>query len=310
MNKICLVVPYFGQLPNNFQIWLNSCKANETISWQVFTDDHSAFDYPENVLVHRITFDEFKEKLMACIDFDITIDTPYKLTDYKVAYGHALSEYLKDYDFWGFCDVDLIFGNIRKFITAEILNRHDKILSRGHFTLFRNNEILNTLYKKSLAGQEPYKKVFSSPEFFHFDEWGDNGINRIAIDQGITMYDQVSFHDLDYKKYNFHTSQMLDKTNWSASSIYLWDNGSLFRLYLSQEKLVREEIFYIHFQKRNMKVALDESAPEQILIVPNEYSAYNLNLSDDQLKEILQKRVPMAKYLQFNYNRFKKRFKL
>ena len=50
-----------------------------------------------------------------------------------------------EYDFWGYCDIDLIFGNIRKFITDDILDKYDKILSRGHFTLFRNKDSINTI---------------------------------------------------------------------------------------------------------------------------------------------------------------------
>ena len=44
------------------------------------------------------------------------VNSPYKLCDYKPVYGLIFDEDLQDYDFWGHCDVDLIFGDIRKFI--------------------------------------------------------------------------------------------------------------------------------------------------------------------------------------------------
>jgi len=31
--------------------------------------------------------------------------------------------------FWGYCDIDLIFGNIRAFMTDELLNEYDIIKS-------------------------------------------------------------------------------------------------------------------------------------------------------------------------------------
>ena len=32
------------------------------------------------------------------------------------------------YDFWGHCDMDLIWGDIRNFITEDVLSKYDKII--------------------------------------------------------------------------------------------------------------------------------------------------------------------------------------
>lgn len=45
-------------------------------------------------------------------------------------------EYIKDYDFWGHCDADLIFGDIRKFVTDDILNKYDRLGVDGFFPCF------------------------------------------------------------------------------------------------------------------------------------------------------------------------------
>ena len=45
MKKICYIVPYFGKLPKNMKLWLNSCKTNPTIDWLLYTDDKTVYDY-------------------------------------------------------------------------------------------------------------------------------------------------------------------------------------------------------------------------------------------------------------------------
>jgi hypothetical protein len=37
-----------------------------------------------------------------------------------VAYGEIFANELHEYDFWGFSDIDLIWGNIRNFYTEEL----------------------------------------------------------------------------------------------------------------------------------------------------------------------------------------------
>ena len=80
-------------------------------------------------------------------------------------------EIIAGYDFWGIGDIDIVYGSIRNFMTEEILNNYDVISSRhdyitGSFCLFRNNDYINHLFMKS----KDYKKVFSSPIHFCFDE--------------------------------------------------------------------------------------------------------------------------------------------
>lgn len=49
MYKICLIIPYFGEFKNYFQLFLNSCANNPTINWLIFTDSDQAYFYPDNV---------------------------------------------------------------------------------------------------------------------------------------------------------------------------------------------------------------------------------------------------------------------
>ena len=101
MKRIAFVIPYFGKLPAMFPAWLNSCQQNPTIDFIVFTDDKTTYNYPDNVKVEYTTFDKVKKQISDLFDFENSLDTPYKLCDYKPTYGLVFAKWLKDYDFWG-----------------------------------------------------------------------------------------------------------------------------------------------------------------------------------------------------------------
>lgn len=93
-----------------------------------------------------MTFQELKKWFQSKFDFPIVLDSPYKLCDYKVMTGYLFNDYLKDYDYWGYSDADMLFGDIRKFLPDNKLEQYDKIGHLGHFTLYRNTEEINTLF--------------------------------------------------------------------------------------------------------------------------------------------------------------------
>ena len=86
VEKIALILPYFGHFKNYFPMFLNSCKNNPTIDWMIYTDSNEQYKWPLNVHVRKITFDEFRKKVQANFDFPICLDRPYKLCDYRPAY--------------------------------------------------------------------------------------------------------------------------------------------------------------------------------------------------------------------------------
>jgi hypothetical protein len=103
------------------------------------------------------------------------IEHPYKLCDLKPSYGIIFSEYLNGYDFWGYGDLDLVYGNIRKFITSDILKEYDIVSNHpdfitGHFCILRNTPFINELFMS--GGQ--YKNSFLKKKYVGFDEQSIN----------------------------------------------------------------------------------------------------------------------------------------
>ena len=146
MKKI-LILPYFGKFNNYFNLWLDSCKYNNDIDWLIITDNHIN-QISNNIKVINKTFEDLKSYIQKKFNFKINLETPYKLCDYKPYYGYIFEEYIKGYDFWGYCDCDLIFGDINKFIIQDIFDKYDKIFRRGHLSFIRNNKYINTNFFK------------------------------------------------------------------------------------------------------------------------------------------------------------------
>lgn len=183
MYSIGIIVPYFGKFPEYFPAWLSSAGHNKNIDFLIFTDNEETYDYPKNVQVTVMKFEDLEKKFQEKYDFKIALNNPYKLCDFKPAYGDIFSDELKNYDYFGYCDLDVIFGNIRKFITDEILQEYDKIFSRGHLCIIKNQPELIQLYKEKLNGINLYSSIFQDPENRTFDEkyYSDGGGDKWNI---------------------------------------------------------------------------------------------------------------------------------
>jgi hypothetical protein len=171
-KKIAVLACYQGPLPWYFDYFVHSCIYNPSIDFFIITDN-TGYDkpVPANLKFLHKSLSDISEIATEKLGFRVNIKYGYKLCDFKPAYGVLFSEILEHYDFWGHADIDVIFGNIRNFITNDLMNDYDLISVRpdwipGCFLLFRNNEKMNYLFTHS----KDYKKVFTSDIHFCFDE--------------------------------------------------------------------------------------------------------------------------------------------
>lgn len=283
MKRIILIVPYFGKLPYNFQLWLEGCRYNPSIDWIIYTDDRSKYNYPSNVKVVYISFDEMKMKIQLLYDFDIALNKAYKLCDFKVAYGEIFYEDIKGYDYWGYCDVDLLFGNIRKFITDDILVQYNKIGFQGHLTIYSNDIDTITRYRTEGEGLLSYKQVFSSEQLFCFDE---SGMDYLYEYLNISVYKEVHFAHL--KKYNqdFFLAHFSEEDNYkNKDQIFTWEKGRLLRKFLVQETIYEEEFLYIHFFCRNMNIRNIQKYSDMLVIYPNKIERLVKPINKEYIKK-------------------------
>lgn len=161
-----------GEVPWYFGYFIHSCRYNPSVDFVVVGDVLiDSTNLPENVQVLRKNSEELQELILNKTGIRCDISHPYKLCDFKPAYGMLFNDIVKGYDFWAHGDIDVIYGDIRSFITEDLLSNKDLICVRhdfltGYFLLFRNNDKMNRLFTLS----KDYKKVFSSDRHFCFDE--------------------------------------------------------------------------------------------------------------------------------------------
>lgn len=278
MKKIAFILPYFGNFPSYFQLFLNSCKHNASIDWFIFTDIEGSYDYPPNARRISMSFHELRARFQEKFDFPIALDTPYKLCDYKPAYGYLFEEYLNGYDFWGHCDLDLLFGDLRKFFPEEELNKYDKIGHLGHLSLYRNCSEINTLFMAEIGGSTRYKEVFTTPHSCIFDEWDDLSINKMFLLSGKKLWLWNAFFDAYPHDDNLvrvictiNPAELTNHPSVSRKNAFItWEDGKIYARYQRRNSWQITELAYAHFQKRDMQVACDDHEPN-ILCLPDRF---------------------------------------
>ena len=172
-HTVALILPYFGTLPNYFPLWLKSAGYNPDFTFMLFTDcDMSGYNVPDNVKVIPMTLDGVRKLIAPHLDFEFVLDTPYKLCDYKPMYGLIFQDWLKGYDFWGFCDPDVIWGNLNNYVTDELLDRFGRLYINGHFQLLRNTEDVRRFVLHRIPNWNiSYEDVYRTSRYMQIDEF-------------------------------------------------------------------------------------------------------------------------------------------
>lgn len=308
--KTVLILPYFGKFPNYFNLHLHTIKANPTMQWLLFTDDKTNYNFPSNVTVVSISFEEIQQLFQSKFDFKIALDSPFKLCDFRPAFGYVLQEYLKDYDYWGHCDPDILWGNFNALIDFNALSTFDKIFCFGHLTFYKNTTQNNQRFLLPIAGEERYKKVFSHPIGFAFDEKFTKSINSLYQENNIPIFLDNLVADVD----SYHTNMRLTTYNPLTNSyslepikkqLFVWEEGSLYRYHIDNGMLVKKEFLYIHLQKRKMNEHFNLTFPNRILISYDSFTELNEPITIANFNRHYKSSGFNKQYFKVKWNSFK-----
>jgi len=185
-NKICLINVFIGSIPSWMNLFFDSCKWNPQFDFFLFCDHDFEYELPKNVKVFHLTLMNFITRVNDRLEINVKDLKPYKLCDFKPAYGEIFSDYISNYMYWGICDTDLIFGNLNTFITQPKLEKYDKYYSVGHLSFIKNDPEIVTAFKRKTKNSRDYRKIFSNPNSAIFDEC--RGFNESIEESGYRLY--------------------------------------------------------------------------------------------------------------------------
>lgn len=239
------MVPYFGVRPTYLPLVVKSMARNPDVHWLLLTDSPVP-GAPHNVTVQLGTFDDLAARIQRHFDFEISLWRPYKLCDFRPAFGELFQAELAGYDFWGHCDLDVVFGQIRDHLPPEAWTA-DKILMQGNFALYRNTPEAARWYRHEIDGIS-YRRCFTRPEAMHFDEWA--GIRYILEDLGVSYWQDDVIFDLSFARYRTRA----EYPPGHDPRRYAWEEGEICEYRLDGGDIVRRSALLAHLQKRTMRV--------------------------------------------------------
>lgn len=149
MNKYIIIQPYFGKFPVWFDLFLYSCGKNANVNFVFYTDCMPTREQKKykNIKFVDITYDDYCKLASEKLGIDFHPEYAYKLCDLKPFLGVIHNDLISKYEYWGYCDIDLIFGDLNillnKMEKYDLISTHKDRCS-GHFTLMRTKSKYTT----------------------------------------------------------------------------------------------------------------------------------------------------------------------
>jgi hypothetical protein len=164
MPSTILISVFMGQMHYSyFNLTLHSIRSNPTIDFMIIhivsastesSKYFKQFNIPSNLQIESVTFYQFSQlvqhKLNLTIHFNIK--WYYKMCDYKPTLAYLFSNVIENrintfhhsdnYSFWGYADLDLIWGNISRF--AYLFQGNNTSIPSSSFQLL--HYYINTSY--------------------------------------------------------------------------------------------------------------------------------------------------------------------
>jgi hypothetical protein len=145
--SICFVLLYFGKWPHYWNLWAQSVAANPEVNFMIITNLAPPAYSPDNLQFVKMNLQEVVSRFRKALGFDITVAGFQKLCDFRPFFGMAFEDLLNAFDYWGYCDMDVVFGDLSPILEAASCSKYDVISpwshTIGHCTLLRNSPSVN-----------------------------------------------------------------------------------------------------------------------------------------------------------------------
>lgn len=258
--KVIIITPHFGKWPAWINYFFQSCRANPSFSWLIYTDCSPLPETPPNVKFLKSSIKDFNKLASKKLGLKISIDNPYKVCDLRPAFGKIFEDFIKDFDFWGYSDLDLIYGNIGRFLSLDILQLYDVISVReqymtGHFALIRNASQTNTLFKD----YPKYYKIFEeSYRHYAFDERSNIFGRRLFQTNNLKHFNTLysSFELISNKlRFKFFHKTKINLNDFTRITENAAKNNSI---KLFRKNMVRSDLWFLKKGIKNWNIEWDK----------------------------------------------------
>jgi len=152
MKKAAIFSVYMGEFPPYHKFTRETMNFNQSYDWFILTDNVTEETRLGNVRYLPYETKDLEGDLTELLSAPIALPSPRKIADTKVCWGELFKKLSEKYPWFGFTDLDCIYGNIDRHV-GEALETHDVITYitqqdrlHGPFSLFRNNERIRRMY--------------------------------------------------------------------------------------------------------------------------------------------------------------------
>lgn len=164
------------------ELTLHSFARNPAFQLHIVAPEPPSTSLPANVSFHRFDAAELSRRIGRLLGVEYQLKRAYKLCDFRPAFADLFADILAPYPFWGWCDEDIIWGNLERFFTPKLLNSYDIVASTrcsisGQFIVIRRGERTHSLYRSIPRWREMLLEQQTS---FAMDE---RPLNTAALEQ-------------------------------------------------------------------------------------------------------------------------------
>lgn len=167
-QRCAFITLWLGPFPVWMDFFLASSAHNgATFDWLLFTDQPRPEHAPPNVRFFPLDLATVNQRIAEYLPYDVTINTAYKLCDLKPFFGLLFSEELEGYGHWGYCDIDVVWGHLERFLVPDMRKGYDIVTvdstrPSGFCTVYKNEARLKRLcleipHAENLLREESYR---------------------------------------------------------------------------------------------------------------------------------------------------------
>lgn len=251
MLKKVFIITEFGTPFSWTQKYIDNASklAKDGWYWKIFTPNK--YESTENVEVVDMSAEQFSELVDKKLGVKPNMFLSPKgvpsvhITDFYMFTGLIFEDYLKDADYWGVTNMDIVYGRLSHFLPDKELSRYEVWTDdvgpeggrvNGIFSLWKNTEKINRLCMNILDWrlkliQPPCPKCMGEGNSHTL--YGTDEIDMVPIMQELSKKGEVSYGYPKY--YPFHSYDRLHQ-HIPKPNLELHEDNSLY-------EIIKDEVF-------------------------------------------------------------------